>query len=81
MHSDRSDCRTPIERFVLRHRGFGVILKGMAQGSQSMVSKPVGVRTAWCVGIATQEESEDATWHAFFRVQSCIAIAMVDDKS
>jgi hypothetical protein len=34
---------TPIKRFVLRHRGFGVILTGMAQGSQLMVSKPVGV--------------------------------------
>ena len=34
---------TPIKRFILRHRGSGVILTGMAQGSQLMVSKPVGV--------------------------------------
>jgi hypothetical protein len=34
---------TPIERFILRHRGSGVILTGMAQGSQLMVSKPVRV--------------------------------------
>ena len=72
---------TPIKRFVLRHRGFGVILKGMAQGSQPMVSKPVGVQTAWCVGVGTQEEPEDATWQAVFGVRGCIAIAMVDDKS
>ena len=34
---------TPIERFILPHRGYGVILTGMAQGKQLMVSKPVGV--------------------------------------
>ena len=74
MHSDRSDCLTPIEKFVLRH-------KAMAQGSQPMVSKPVGVRTAWCVGVGTQDDLKDATWQAVFKVRGCIAIAMVDDKS
>ena len=81
MHSDRSDCLTPIKRFILRHRGFGVILMGMAQGSQLMVSKPVGVQTAWCVGVGTQDDLEDATWHAVFEVRGCISTAMVDDKS
>ncbi len=48
-----------------------------------MVSKPVGVWTAWCVGIGTQDDPEDATWLAVFEVQGCIVIAitMVDDKS
>ena len=55
MHSDRSDRLTPIERFVLRHRGFAMILKAMDQGSQPMVLKPVGVRTAWCVGVGFQD--------------------------
>jgi len=55
----------------------------MAQGSQLMVSKPVGVRTAWCVGVGTQDDPKDATWQAVFEVRGCIviAIAMVDDKS
>ena len=57
---------TPIKRFVLRHRVFGVILTGMAHGSQLMVSKPVGVLTAWCVGVGTQDDSEDTTWQAVF---------------
>ena len=72
---------TPIKRSVLRHRVFGEILMGMAQGSQPMVSKLVDVRTAWCVGVGTQEEPEDATWQAVLKIQGCIAIAMVDDKS
>ena len=72
---------TPIERFILRHRGFGVILRGMAQGSQPMVSKPAGVWTAWCVGVGTQDDPEDATWQAVFEVQGCIVIDMVEDKS
>ena len=55
MHSDTSDRLTPIKRFVLRRRGFGMILKAMAPGSQPMVLKPVGVRTAWCVGVGIQE--------------------------
>ena len=48
-----------------------------------MVSKPVGVWTAWCVGIGNQDNPEDATWLAVFKVQGCIvvAITMVDDKS
>jgi hypothetical protein len=55
----------------------------MAHGSQLMVSKPVGVWTAWCVGVETQDDPEDATWQAVFEVRGCIiiAIAMVDDKS
>ena len=61
MHSDRSDCLTPIKKFVLRH-------KGMAQGSQLMVSKPVSVQTAWCVSVGTLDDSEDATWQAVFEV-------------
>ena len=68
MQSDRSYRLTPIKRFVLRHRGFGVILKGMAQGSQPMVSKPVGVWTAWCVSVGTHDNPEDATWQAVFEV-------------
>ena len=72
---------TPIKMCVLCHRGFGVILTGMAQGSKLMVSKPVGVRTAWCVGVGTQDDPEDATWHAVFKVRGCIPTAMVDDKS
>ena len=35
--------------------GDSVILKAMAQGSQPMVSKPVGVWTAWCVGVESQD--------------------------
>jgi hypothetical protein len=65
---------TPIKRSVLRHRGLEMILTGMAQGSQPMVSKPVGVRTAWCVGVDTQADPEDATWQAVFeatRLQNC----------
>ena len=58
-----------------------MILKAMAQGSQPMVSKPVGVRTAWCVGIGTQNDPKNATWHAVFKVRGCIPTAMVDDKS
>ena len=58
----------PIERFILLHRGSGVILTGMAQGSQLMVPKPVGVWTAWCVGVETQDDPEDATWQAVFEV-------------
>ena len=48
-----------------------------------MVSKPVGVWTAWCVGVGTQDYPEDATWQAVFEIRGCIviAIAMVDDKS
>ncbi len=34
---------------------WGVTLKAMAQGSQLMVSKPVGVRIAWCVGVGFQD--------------------------
>ena len=74
MHSDRSDCLTPIKKFVLRH-------KGIAQESQTMVSKLVGVRTAWCVGVGTLDDPEDATLQAVFKVRGCISIAMVDDKS
>ena len=58
-----------------------MILKAMAQGNQPMVSKPVGVRTAWCVGVGTLDDPEEATWHAVFKVQECISTAMVDDKS
>ena len=61
MHSDRIDCLTPIKRFLLRH-------KAMAQGSQLMVSKPVGVQTAWFVGIGTQDDPKDTTWQAVFEV-------------
>ena len=46
-----------------------------------MVSKPVGVWPAWCVGIGTQDDPEDATWQAVFEVRGCIALAMVEDKS
>ena len=53
----------------------------MAQGSQPMVSKLVGVRTAWCVSVGTLDDPEDATWHAVFEVRGCISNAMVDDKS
>ena len=80
MHSDRSDRLTPIKRFVLRHRVFGMTLKTMAQGSQPMVSKPVGVQTAWCDGVGIQHDSEDATWQAC-RLRGRIAIAMADDRS
>ena len=64
---------TPIERFIQ------VWLKG----EPLMVSKPVGVWTAWCVGVGTQDDPEDATWQAVFEVRGCIiiAIAMVNDKS
>ena len=55
MHSDRGDCLTPFRRFLLLHRGYGMILKAMAQGSQLMVSKLVGVRTAWCVSVGIQD--------------------------
>ena len=55
MQSDRSDRLTPIKRFVLRHKGDSMILKAMARGSQPMVSKPVGVRTTWCVGVGIQD--------------------------
>ena len=61
MQSDRSDCLTPIKRFVSRH-------KAMAQGSQTMVSKPVSVQIAWCVGVGAWEEPEEATWQAIFKV-------------
>ena len=68
MQSDRSDCLTPIKRSVLRHKGSGVILTGMAQGSQLMVSKPVGVRIAWCVGVGAWEEPEHVTWQGILKV-------------
>ena len=32
-----------------------------------MVSKPAGVRTAWCVGVGTQDDPKDATWQAVFK--------------
>ena len=80
MHSDRSDCLNPIKRFVSRRRGFGMILKAMARGSQPMVSKPVGVRTAWCVGVGIQDDSEYATWQVC-SLRGCIAIVMADDRS
>ena len=69
MHSDRSGTPHSHQEVCITHRGFGVILTGMAQGSQPMVSKPVGVWTAWCVGVGTLDDPEDATWHAVFKVQ------------
>jgi hypothetical protein len=30
--------------------------------------KPVGVQTAWCVGVRTQDDPKDATWQAVFKV-------------
>ena len=51
--SDRSDRLTLTELFGLGQRE--VTLKAMAQGSQSMVSKPVGVRIAWCVSVGFQD--------------------------
>ena len=46
-----------------------------------MVSKPVGVWTAWCVSVGTQDDPEDATWQdQSSELRGCIVvvIAMVE---
>jgi len=68
MHSERSGTPHSHQEVCITPQGTRMILTGMAQGSQPMVSKPVGVRTAWCVGVDTQADPEDATWQAAFEV-------------
>ncbi len=44
-----------------------------------MVSKPVGVWTAWCVSVENQDNPEDAIWHEqSLELRGCIVIVIAE---
>ncbi len=69
MRRDRSGMPHSHQEVCITPQGIWMIMKGMAQGSQPMVSKPVSVQTAWYVGLGTQYDSKDAAWQEVFENQ------------
>ena len=59
---------TPIKRFILRHRGFGVIMKGMAQGANQWCQNQSVYEQLGVSALELRMILEDATWKAVFKV-------------